>query len=272
MTGPDTSPAVQGVTAEPAFRFKRFVRGTLMAEGVTIEGVASLAEAVSIAARICPARSGTVLILDDTWGKAAAQVRAGQDGEVERLKRQLAEERQRTHTMAAGRQDWRHAAEVAEARATAAEEANERLRSVLRGLEWSANAQSPYSLGFEQFPICPSCGGWKPRAGADYANGHASDCILAAALLADPATDTAGDGAKDLRDLAEGAVFHFFCCGAGVHTQEDECGQFVPAMADLAKTIGFECDPVTQAEIAAIPESDSTKRRRALASAEGGRT
>ncbi|MFF9549349.1 MULTISPECIES: hypothetical protein [Bacteria] len=62
-----------------------------------------------------------------------------------------------------------------------------------------------------------------------------------------------------LTDLAEGASFHFFCCGAGVR-HDDDCGQLIPAMADLAKAIGFYNDPATAEEIAAAPASSASAK------------
>lgn len=76
-------------------------------------------------------------------------------------------------------------------------------------------------------------------------------------------TQAAEARSAELSDMISGAVFHFFCCGPGAHTDEDECGQFVPAMADLAKAINFDADPVTNAEIAAVTQSQATERHKA---------
>lgn len=58
---------------------------------------------------------------------------------------------------------------------------------------------------------------------------------------------------------AQGACFHFFACGPGKHAV-DECGQLVPAMADLARSSGFSSDPATNEEIAGIPPSSLRAR------------
>lgn len=69
---------------------------------------------------------------------------------------------------------------------------------------------------------------------------------------------------KELYDLAEGAVFHFFCCGAGVY-HTDECGQLVPAMADLAKAIDFYSNPAIAEEIDEVPVSSAVAARSSVA-------
>lgn len=105
--------------------------------------------------------------------------------------------------------------------------------------------------------------------------GWIADALIAAPLApildkadsaeaAEARADRLSAEVEALRDLADGACFHFFCCGAGIHTQEDECGELVPSMAALARAIGFRNDPATTAEIASVREPH---RKAALARA-----
>lgn len=60
-----------------------------------------------------------------------------------------------------------------------------------------------------------------------------------------------------IKDLAEGACFHFWNCD---DWHESGCGQLRPTMARLAQAISYQSDPATDEEISAV-----------LAAAEGGR-
>lgn len=76
--------------------------------------------------------------------------------------------------------------------------------------------------------------------------------------------NAAADRIAHLTHLIDVAAFHFFCCGAGVH-HEDECGSLVPAMADLAKAIDFHSGTPIDDDIAAVPTANEvSERRRAL--------
>ncbi len=163
MTAPDTSPAVQGVTAEE-----------VEAAAKALYDESDWAGSVMI---------GPNDFLPDAKAalEAAAQVRAGQDGEVARLKRQvehLSESRNRYATLYGDAEKSRHVAQ----------EANERLRSVLRQCESEGRTMS----GAACCPICHGLMRWGEFAFPKPPIGHAPDCALAAALLADPATDTGG--------------------------------------------------------------------------------
>ncbi len=234
MTAPDTIPAVQGVTADHPWSGWLFFNpdtGTELSENHPVRsGECDDAEDIRPATKralrdelvsawraLAEAERDVTQARDQSAGwranadqwkarasdaehrvvtlEAAAQVRAGQDGEVERLRKRVAELEDDVRSYSnwcverenegfrrgeeAGREDAQSVADSLKAKLGAAQEANERLRSVVRKVEWVDDA-----AGRE---FCPGCGRYRQFE-------HHPDCGLAA-LLADPATDTGGAGA-----------------------------------------------------------------------------
>ena len=227
MTASDTSPAVQSVTAE-------LLPCPFCGVAATVEHPVASIWSVGCEAIDCDinpfAGGSNRSIAVRQWNRRAAQVRAGLDGEVGRLRAEMVEVKSlstarfdlivslaaeidilqnefqlsgaeqhaalaRIKELVKGQAFWykeytagRGTLAAALTCAAKAEAANERLRSVLRPFADRAAHLEPDWLDHE----CH----WHPAVGSPVTVG---DLRRAAALLADPATDAGGDGAKEQR-------------------------------------------------------------------------
>ncbi len=181
MTGPDTSPTVQSVT-EAA---RDAARTWLHAYGI-------MTDRYTAGGGDHPAMDTLPAAFE---AYAAVQVRAGHDGEVERLKRER-DEAFRRHAItereacdAASRIDQLTRA------LTQAEETVERMREALRPFGEILKGNLHYQRDDMQLMFGPN--NYDLRFACTV-----GDLRRAAAALADPATDAAGAGAKEIRRQA----------------------------------------------------------------------